>query len=70
MAKLADTRLGYSCCHNSSYLASEVKEDKVLLWAYNKLPHIMFLVHKEEGREERLPFFQGNHIVILSEGVC
>lgn len=59
MAKLADTMLGYSCCHNSSYLASEVKEDKVLLWAYNKLPHIMSLVHKEEGREERLPFFSG-----------
>jgi len=31
MAKLADTMLGYSCCHNSSYLASDVKEDKVLL---------------------------------------
>lgn len=50
-AKLADTMLGYSCCHNSSYLASDVKEDKVLLWACTKLLHIMFLVHKEKERK-------------------
>lgn len=31
----------------------------------------MSLVHKEEGRKDGSPFFfQGNHIVILSEGVC
>lgn len=57
MAKLADTMLGYSCCHNSSYLASDVKKDKVLLWAYTKPLHIMSLVHKEEGR--KATFFSG-----------
>lgn len=70
MAKLADTILGYSRCHNSSYLASDVKEDKVLLWTYMKLICIMALVHKEQGRKERPYFFQSNHNVILSEGVC
>lgn len=31
----------------------------------------MFPVHKEKERKERFPFvLQGNHIVILSEGVC
>lgn len=70
-AKLADTMLGYSCCHNSSYLASDVEEDKVLLWARTKLLRSMFPVHKEKERKERFPFFlQDNHIVILSEGVC
>lgn len=57
MAKLADTMFGYSCCHNSSYLASDVKEDEVLLWPYTKLWHMMSLVHKKEGGKERPPFF-------------
>lgn len=57
MAKRADTMLGHSCCHNSSYLANDVKEDKVLLWAYTKLLHIMSPVHKEEGKKEMPPFF-------------
>lgn len=69
MAKLADTILGYSRCHNSSYLASDVKEDKVLLWTYIKLLCIVALVHKEKKRKESPCFFQGNHSVMLSVGV-
>lgn len=53
MAKLADTILGYSRCHNSSYLASDVKEDKVLLRTYTKLLCIVALVHKEKKKKEK-----------------